>query len=82
MKKLGIWGWWQGGNLGDNWIKKTLSSVFPEADFIDTRTTDFSGYSFVICGGGGLFIKDVISPWNGYSQDIPFGMFDRAVYRL
>lgn len=74
MKKIAIWGWWQGNNLGDNWIKAVLKLIFPYADFINTRVTDFKEYDFVICGGGGLFIYDVISPWKQYTQKIPFGM--------
>ena len=56
MKKIAIWGWWQGNNLGDNWIKDVLNMIFPFAKFIDTRVTDFKEYDFVICGGGGLFM--------------------------
>ena len=73
-KKLAIWGWWQGGNLGDNWIKKVLSDIFPEACFINTNEKEFSDYDFVICGGGGLYIYDTIRPWTEYSQNTPFGM--------
>lgn len=73
-KRLAIWGWWQGCNLGDNWIKHTLANLFPEPEFIDTRVGDFSMYDFVICGGGGLFIYDTIWPWFNYTQKTPFGM--------
>ena len=73
-KRLAVWGWWQGRNLGDNWIKSTVVGLFPEAEFIDTRVADFSAYDFVICGGGGLFIYDVIRPWIHYSQKTPYGM--------
>ena len=74
MKKIAIWGWWQGNNLGDNWIKKVMAKNFPYAEFIDTSIYDFSEYDFVICGGGGLFIYDAIRPWREYTQDTPFGM--------
>lgn len=74
MKKIAIWGWWQGRNLGDNWIKKTMKKIFPYADFIKTSQFDFSEYDFVVCGGGGLFINGVIKPWINYNQEIPFGM--------
>ncbi|MGB8452826.1 MAG: glycosyltransferase [Anaerocolumna sp.] len=73
-KRLAVWGWWQGRNLGDNWIKRTVAGLFPEAEFIDTREADFSAYDFVICGGGGLFIYDAIWPWINYSQITPYGM--------
>lgn len=73
-KRLAIWGWWQGHNLGDKWIKRTLSGLFPEAAFIDTETKNYSNYGFVICGGGGLFAEGTIPPWTNYSQDIPYGM--------
>ncbi len=75
MKRLAVWGWWQGHNLGDNWIKHILSKIFPEAEFIDTSVMNFDKYDFVICGGGGLFIRDVIAPWNNYLNNTPFGMF-------
>jgi len=74
MKKIAIWGWWQGNNLGDNWIKRTLSTAFPQAEFIDTTKMLFENWDFVICGGGGLFIRNVISPWNGNLDGISFGM--------
>lgn len=74
--RIGIWGWWQGGNLGDNWIKKILAEYFPFAELIPTSTVDFSGYDFIICGGGGLFIYDVINPWNSVEGlQIPYGTF-------
>lgn len=73
-KRLAVWGWWQGRNLGDNWIRRTVAGLFPEAEFIDTRVQDFTPYDFVICGGGGLFIYDVIRPWVNYAQKTPFGM--------
>jgi glycosyltransferase involved in cell wall biosynthesis len=72
-KKVAIWGWWQGKNLGDNWIKKTLAGFFPDAVFIDTCEHNFERYDFIICGGGGLFIRGVIPPWNR-SPRVPFGM--------
>lgn len=74
MKKLYIWGWWQGNNLGDNWIKKTLAHFFPEATFIDTSVRKFEKDSFIICGGGGLFIYDVISPWNNLPKNTNYGI--------
>lgn len=72
-KKLYIWGWWQGKNLGDNWIKGTLSRIFPSAIFIDTTVQKFPKNSFVICGGGGLFIYDVIAPWDNIQKNISYG---------
>lgn len=61
--KIAIWGWWQGRNLGDNWIKKINKSIFPNAHFIDTETDKINDYGFVVIGGGGLFIHGVIEPW-------------------
>lgn len=53
MGKLYIWGCWQGNNLGDNWIKLTLSKIFPYANFIDTSVTEFPNQDdFIICDGG------------------------------
>jgi len=63
--RLAIWGWWHGKNLGDNWIRQTMQKLFPAAEFINTYTTDFSPYDFVICGGGGLFVRNVPPPWDG-----------------
>lgn len=74
MRNLFIWGWWQGNNLGDNWIKRVLGQFFPEADFVDTSVQKFPKNSFVICGGGGLFIYDVIAPWDRISKKIEYGM--------
>lgn len=79
MGKLYIWGWWQGNNLGDNWIKLTLSKIFPYATFIDTSVTEFPNQDdFIICGGGGLFIYDVICPWYRTNRineaNLSFGM--------
>jgi hypothetical protein len=34
--RLAIWGWWQGRNLGDNWIKSIWAELFPAAVFLDT----------------------------------------------
>lgn len=74
LKPLAIWGWWQGNNLGDNWIKKTLAGLFPNAVFIDTDTKDLSPYKFVICGGGGLFVTEITPPWNRLPKKLNFGM--------
>lgn len=74
-KKIGIWGWWQGNNLGDNWIKSTLMKFFPYAECIPTSVQEFIDYDFVICGGGGLFIYDVINPFKNVDIGIPYGIF-------
>ena len=75
MKKtIGIWGWWQGHNLGDNWIKHILKDFFPEAVFLPTTVQDFSAYDYIICGGGGLFIYDVIAPFDKMDMKMPFGI--------
>lgn len=77
-KRLGIWGWWQGNNLGDNWIKKVFTHFFPKAEFIDTSVQRLESFDFVVCGGGGLFVYDVIAPWNDLSSKVlkrtAFGM--------
>ncbi len=73
-RRIYIWGWWQGNNLGDNWIKKTLHNCFPQAEFIDSSVQKFEKGSFVICGGGGLFIYDVINPWTNPQKDISYGI--------
>lgn len=57
--KLVIWGWWQGENLGDQWIRKCMKRLFPQAIFIDTDEKRLNEAAFVICGGGGLWINDV-----------------------
>lgn len=74
IHRLYIWGWWQGNNLGDNWIKKTLHQCFPQAEFVNTSVQKFEKGSFVICGGGGLFIYDVITPWTNPQKDISYGI--------
>lgn len=73
-KRIGIWGWWQGHNLGDNWIKSVMTSIFPGADFIDTNEKGLDKYDYVICGGGGLFIYDVISPFDQIDIGTPYGV--------
>lgn len=74
IKKLAIWGWWQGNNLGDNWIKKCLAQTFPEAVFVNTEDFDIFKYKFVILGGGGLFDNDVINPWKNVPDKFNFGV--------
>jgi hypothetical protein len=68
MHNLAIWGWWQGKNLGDNWIKSILASIYKDADFIDTDSAKVSDFDFIVIGGGGLFIRGVIPPWDKYSK--------------
>jgi len=53
-KKIAIWGWWQGRNLGDLWILESLKRKFPGIIPITTEEEDFSKYDFMIIGGGGL----------------------------
>lgn len=67
-KPLAVWGWWQGKNLGDNWIRSVLFSHFPHAEFIPTTIFDFSKYQFVIVGGGGLFIRTLPEQLRGAIQ--------------
>lgn len=79
--KVGIWGWWQGHNLGDNWIRHTVEKSLPKAEwleltFLNTFAMDFTDYDFIIVAGGGLFIHDVISPWSDRKKiKVPFGFF-------
>lgn len=71
--KLAIWGWWQGKNLGDQWIKKCMQKLFPQAVFIDTDEKRLNEAAFVICGGGGLWIDDVHKTFK-QKLKIPFGV--------
>ena len=71
--KLAIWGWWQGENLGDQWIKKCMKRLFPYAVFIDTDEKRLNEAAFVICGGGGLWIDDVHKTFK-QNLKIPFGI--------
>lgn len=64
IHKLAIWGWWQGHNLGDNWIRSINKKCFPNAIFISTDYSKIEKFDFVLIGGGGVFINDTISPWN------------------
>jgi hypothetical protein len=78
-KRIGVWGWWQGKNLGDNWILSSMKKAFGE-DLIPINTSvhDFISprrFDFVICGGGGLFISDVHKPWNSKNIPVPHGIF-------
>lgn len=53
-KKIVVWGWWQGRNLGDMWILECIKKKFPGIIPITTNDEDFSKYDFLIIGGGGL----------------------------
>ncbi len=55
FRGLAIYGWWQGNNLGDNWIRRTMEELFPGAAFVPTSNWDFTAYNFLLIGGGGLF---------------------------
>lgn len=62
--KIAIWGWWNGNNLGDNWIKECMKKCFKKVTFLHSEgIDDLNKYKFVICGGGGLFINDVPDKW-------------------
>ena len=78
-KRIGIWGWWQGKNLGDNWILSSMKKMFGEECIpLDTSILNFNNLNldFVICGGGGLFVNDIPEPWNNISNiSVPFGIF-------
>lgn len=71
--RLGIWGWWQGKNLGDQWIKETLKMYFPNASFLPTNSK-IKDVDFLICGGGGLFFSEIPYSWKKISKSIPFGI--------
>lgn len=65
MKKIGVWGWWQQSNLGDNWILDTMFKIFGGNIVpVISNTKKFTGFDFIICGGGGLFSEKVHPPWN------------------
>lgn len=75
MKKdIAVWGWWQGQNLGDQWIKKVMNKIFPDADFVDTSFKNFRKYKFIVCGGGGLFVDDVPRVWRRAKNFTRYGM--------
>tara|TARA_Y100000034_G_scaffold69476_2_gene83894 strand:+ start:729 stop:1637 length:909 start_codon:yes stop_codon:yes gene_type:complete len=78
-KRIGVWGWWQGRNLGDNWILLSMKKAFGEDIIpIDTSVRNFitpNRFDFVICGGGGLFVSDVHKPWNCKNISVPYGIF-------
>lgn len=74
MVKIGIWGWWQGRNFGDNLILRNMLKIFPEGKPVTSDITDFSEYDFMVCGGGGLFSDRITPPWNK-DVIIPFGFF-------
>lgn len=53
-KKIVVWGWWQGKNLGDMWILECIKKRFPGITPITTEIDNFDEYDFIIIGGGGL----------------------------
>jgi hypothetical protein len=53
-KKIAVWGWWQGRNLGDMWILESIKKKFPGIIPITTEIEDYSDYDFLLIGGGGL----------------------------
>ena len=53
-KKIAVWGWWQGRNLGDMWILEAIKQKFPGIIPITTDIEDYKDYDFLIIGGGGL----------------------------
>lgn len=64
-KKVAVWGWWQGRNLGDMWILESIKQKFPNIIPINTTIKDFSQYDFLIIGGGGLINGfKIIPPFN------------------
>lgn len=53
-KRVAVWGWWQGKNLGDMWILECIKCRFPGIIPITTEEEEYSEYDFLIIGGGGL----------------------------
>jgi len=53
-KKIAVFGWWQGHNLGDSWLLECMKIKFPGIIPITTNEKDFYKYDFVIIGPGGL----------------------------
>lgn len=76
MKKIGVWGYWKENNLGDNWILATMFKIFGQ-DIVPVplKITDFSGFDFMICGGGGLFSDRIPPPWSNDTIYTPHGIF-------
>lgn len=76
MARIGVWGWWQQNNLGDNWILDTMFKIFGGNIVpVVSSARDFSGFDFMICGGGGLFAEEVKPPWNNAKVHTPHGIF-------
>jgi hypothetical protein len=75
-KKIGVWGWWNQRNVGDNWILANMFGIFGKKIIpVRDSVTDFSGFDFMICGGGGLFAEKIKPPWNKETLGVPYGVF-------
>ena len=71
-KKVAVWGWWQGKNLGDMWILECIKKKFPGIIPITTDIEDFSDYDFLVIGGGGLLNGPTLRhPFNKHPFDAP-----------
>ena len=83
LRKIGIAGWWGGRNIGDEYIKYSLTKVFEKdfkIKFIEVpfnpnfwNLWNLNHLDFLIIGGGGLFTK---------APPHPFGTFDKWGNRL
>lgn len=97
MKKIGIIGWWQGKNEGDNYIKYCFQKYFQDTfdiSFISTRFLNLRWYirklnkfDFIIVGGGGLFTRSPPPPFNTYTSwkrklKTPFGFLGIGVQEI
>lgn len=71
-KKVAVWGWWQGKNLGDMWILECIKKKFPGIIPITTDVENFSEYDFLVIGGGGLLNGPKLRhPFNKHPFDAP-----------
>ena len=74
-RKVAVWGWWQGRNLGDLWIMESIKQKFPAIIPINTSISNFDQYDFLIIGGGGLINGCKIIPPFNKPLTKPYGSF-------
>jgi len=77
-KKIGIVGWWDGKNEGDNYIKHCLTKKLGDEYRLEFIGTPFSPnkwnlwkinqLDFLIIGGGGLFTKSPPYPFSSFNH--------------